>query len=149
MRKSDFKKFAPFFTWQEAARTGAKIKDIKVRLFMCLFRLRKLLGRRVKLIKNGLTTGRHKSLEHPDGMAADITFYIRDGEINIGFLYACCVLAGFKGIGIYHNGRVYSVHLHIGKRLRRWTAVKYKSGRRKGQWRYLAFINDPKISKAA
>jgi len=149
MKKSDFKKFAPYFTAKEVTATGAKLKDVNIRLLIALFRLRKLLGRRIKLIKNGMTTGKHKSKEHPDGEAADIAFYIKDGEINVDPLHACCMMAGFKGIGIYHNTRVYSVHLDIGKRFRRWTAVKIKSGKKKGQWEYLPFINDPKLKKAA
>ena len=140
MLKSDFKKVRPYFTAKEVIKTGAKIKDVKLRLMIALFRLRKLLGRRIKLIKNGMTTGKHKSPEHPGGLAADITFYIKDGPIAIGFLYGCCLAARFKGIGIYHNRRVYSLHLDIGKRFRRWTAVKNK----KGKWKYLPFINDPK-----
>jgi len=91
------------------------------------------------LLKNGLTTGRHKSKLHPQGKAVDV--YI-NGKINVSKVIYAAQEAGFCGIGVYFctETGLYTFHFDTGK-YRLWGAYKK---RKKDKWIYYNIIQDPK-----
>ena len=136
MKPEDFKKVRKF-TQVEVERTGAKIEDVKAELIFGLDRVRLEVDRRIKPLKNGFTTGKHSSREHPDGKAVDFIFYEKDGVITQDTLYTLHKAGldnGFMGFGFYFNGRVWSFHLDRRKVYAAWTGRKSAPG--KGSWVY-------------
>lgn len=132
------------FSKKEIEATGAKIDDIDFNSFHKLQYFRRSINRRVKFQLNGITSGNHSSEEHKEGKAFDIYFDKRDGIVDFGkakrYIYAA-VVEGFTGIGLYYNGKMYSLHLDCGEKIRRWIAGK-KEGEK--NWKYFSFVNDPK-----
>jgi hypothetical protein len=125
MKLTDFEDFGlDNYTAVEVENTGAKLEDVKLNLMISVQRFRENVNRRVRLLPNGLTTGGHKSPEHPNGEAADCAFYAEDGSITIGVIVKAALDAGIKGLGVYWNGIAFSVHLDVGKRRRFWYAEK-------------------------
>lgn len=143
MKESDFRDSAIHnFTAKEIKDTGARLEEVQLLTIFRLNMFRVSVGKKIKLQKNGLTTGEHSSPEHKDGKAVD--FYFDDGSLagksitEIVFMLVSC---GFHGIGVYHNGKAYSFHADIGQRLRSWTAIKDKTN----NWQYSQLFIDPKI----
>lgn len=139
------------FTEREITKTGARLKDVKFGTMYTLQTVRTKIDRRIKLVKNGITTGKHSADEHPNGKAIDFHLDDRDGivtfRIAVKVLYAMFE-AGFKGIGLYHNGNIYSFHGHIGSTYRTWSTRKVRV--RKGKtyryiWQYSALFTDPQL----
>ena len=129
------------FDANEIINTGANLSDVAASLIAALDRFRKLLHRPVLLLKNGLTTGDHKSRGHKAGLAADICLREADGEISINEIFKTALIAGFYVIGIYHNGAAYSFHLEIDNVYRFWMAYKKH---REAQWHYASLLKNPK-----
>jgi len=142
MKHSDFVTYGiKYFTADEIVETGASLKDVSASLISNLNEYRRLMQQPIFLLKNGLTTGKHKSKEHPAGLAVDIYFQ-NDKKLNsVAFMVFNAVKAGFNGVGVYHNGNAYSMHLDIGRNIRQWVAIKPHT--KKG-WQYFSMINDPK-----
>jgi len=130
------------FTPQEVEDTGARLDDIRVSLMMGLQKYRDYIRRRVGLLKNGFTTGGHKAVWHPRGLAADSFLYPEDGPINVHQIFKGAVSAGFRGIGIYYNGTLYSSHFDLRPNLAYWGAWKNP---KKGihEWQWVSLLNDP------
>ena len=128
------------FSPSEIEATGAKLTDIKLPLMVAFQRFRSLMGRRVKLIFNGLTTGHHKSPLHPGGLAGDFYFDPREGPVKILLVFKAALEAGFKGIGVYWNGKSYSFHFDLRPKYAFWCGTK-KPGQ---EWDYDKLIVDPK-----
>ena len=136
MKPEDFKKVR-FFSQAEIERTGAKIEDVQAPLIFGIDRVRKEVNRRIKPLKNGITTGKHSSREHPEGKAIDFTFDHRDGPVTQDDLYilqTCGVNAGFRGFGFYFNGKVWSFHMDLRATMNAWTGRKKAPGA--GGWVY-------------
>jgi len=126
-----------YFTAAEIERTGARLQDVQLELMQALDSLRHELGRRIKLLKNGMTTGKHSSREHPEGRAVDFTLDNRDGPITQDTLYLIFTLGirlGFRGFGYYFNGKTWSFHLDLRSGCDIWTGRKKAPG--KGAWIY-------------
>jgi len=141
MKATDFDKYGiRNFTKREIENTGANLADVKVQLFLSLQRFRMFIDRRIILLPNGLTTGNHKSWEHPNGYAVDVAFREADGEIHVSNLFKTALECNFRGFGIYHNEMAYSLHLDIGNRYRFWSAFKKH---RENKWNYRPLIIDP------
>lgn len=119
MRSEEFAQ-TPDFTEMEIGETGANYGDVKLSTMLCAQGVRTDLDRAVHIFDNGLTTGKHKSKEHPAGEAID--FWV-DGNPN-PMLVICAMLAnGFTGIGAYVNEKnIWSYHGDTGKR-RNWLIV--------------------------
>lgn len=143
MKKSDFEThLIENFTAKEVTDTGAALGDVQLNLMIALQRFRSLIKRRVKLIVNGMTTGKHKAIWHPQGLAADIYLLPEDGIVPINHIFKSALAAGFKGIGIYYNGVMYSFHLDLRLDLDWWGGYKNpKKGIK--DWKYYPLINDP------
>lgn len=143
MLESDFKDYKIYnFTKKEVEETGAKLEDVKLALMRSIQKFREYIRRRVILVENGITTGNHKSIMHPDGKAIDGTLYIEDGPINIHILFKGALEAGFKGIGIYWNGIQYSFHFDLRNNYAFWIGIKdSKKGVKKWIWKSL--LQDP------
>lgn len=146
MLQSDFLKHnINNFTGLEISKTGAVLKDVKVEFFIGLQHYRNLINRRVKLIFNGLTTGKHKSPEHPNGIAGDIFHHPSDGPLDYKKCYYLALESGFHGIGIYYNKEInlYVFHFDLG-RFRSWSAFKNK---KHDKWKYASLLVNPAYLK--
>ena len=132
------------FTPKEVRDTGADLDDVQIWTMRTIQRFRdkinEAVGHKVSvsLLKNGMTTGNHKSPYHPSGEAIDCYLSV---EVTTTIAFKCALDAGFKGIGIYWNGKAYSYHLDTGDDFRFWIGIK-KPGEKK--WTFDALIVDPK-----
>jgi len=140
MKKEDFLNIK-YISQAEVEVTGANIADVKIELISKISQLREQVGSPFYFQKNGITTGDHKSPEHPNGEAGDGWFGGNWDWKRIKETYVKAVRLGFNGIGIYHNSIMYSWHLDIGKDIRDWTAKK-KIG--DNNWIYGKLLLDPK-----
>ncbi len=134
------------FTPKEVEETGADLKDVKKESIISLQSFRTYIRRRVGLIHNGITTGYHKSLGHPNGFSVDSFLYIEDGPVNIHQIFKGALHAGFVGIGIYYNQKMYSLHLEVASMYRKefafWVGVKDTS-KQIDDWQWFSLLNDP------
>jgi hypothetical protein len=128
------------FAKGEIEATGAKLQDVKLRLFLQMDKLRDALGRRIRLLNNGLTTGNHKSVEHQQGEACDFYLDPRDGKTDYYFVFKCAIDAGFNKIGVYWNGTQFSFHVASAPKSAFWSATKHKIGE---PWKFDGLIVDP------
>ena len=129
------------FTEREVLRTGADLHMVKFNTLHKLDLFRITCNRRIKLIKHGMTSGKHSSIYHPNGEAIDFTFYHKDGYVDVSKMFKNALYTGFKGIGFYWNSRIISMHLDTGVDYRFWSAEKFL---RERKWRYLPLIIDPR-----
>jgi len=143
--EEDFKKAGVIdFTPKEVRATGAKLCDVQIWTMLTIQRFRDMINEAmghnvsVSLLKNGMTTGNHKSPYHPAGTAIDCYLSV---EVATTIVFKCALNAGFKGIGIYWNGKAYSYHLDIGDDFRFWIGVKKPGGKK---WTFDSLIADPK-----
>lgn len=126
-----------FFTQSEIEATGADIADVQLEMLKGVDHVRRNIGRRMVPLKNGITTGNHKSPQHPLGRAFDFYLDERDGPVTQETLYTlfrCAVDAGFRGFGFYFNGAVWSFHIDMREELTMWTGRK--KAPKKGSWVY-------------
>jgi hypothetical protein len=134
MRESDFIHYGiENFTADEVRRTGAALVDVNPFTMRALqaFRTHKLVDRTVILLHNGITTGEHKSWQHPNGTAVDVCFRDVGSPVVPKQLVYAAEDVGFRGIGLYYNGAAISMHLDLGPDIRRWCGVKpHRSQRR-------------------
>lgn len=140
LEKIDFNKYGIFdFSPEEIAKTGARLEDVRLVLFVCLQNFRTALRQNISLLFNGLTTGFHVSPEHPRGEAVD---FIISGDIDIRRVVVLLIRAGFNGIGVYWNGQIYSFHadLRSVERFAIWTGVKDKPGA--GPWQMKTIVGN-------
>lgn len=127
------------FTAEEIESTGAKLADVKFPLFQRMDKFREDIKRSVHPLHNGITTGNHKSLEHPDGRACDFILSESDGPIDPYFVFKRLIDADFNRIGIYFNGQVYSFHAAYADRSGFWSGYKKGPG---GPWTYGQLLLD-------
>lgn len=145
MLYSDFKKHhIKNFTPNELIGTGAKLSDVKVQTIIALQLYRTLIKKRIRLIHNGITTGKHSAVQHPNGEAVDFFHDQRDGEVVIPNCVTFAVQSGFNGIGIYYNREtsLHSFHFDTRKYFTPWIGMKLK---RKHDWKYDSALKDPQI----
>jgi len=143
MLKSDFKKYNIYnFTSSEAEATGASLKDIQKETIISIQKFREYIRRRVLLLHNGITTGKHKAQEHPDGWAIDSYLVPGDGPINIHLIFKGALTAGFRGIGVYWNQTLYSFHFDLRPVYAFWTGVKDEKND-VVSWQWYPLLNDP------
>ena len=77
MNRQDFQDWKiAHFTAEEIEATGANLAHVQIRLLAAMERFREGLGRPFKLIKDGMTTGKHKAPEHLAGLAVDGHVYV-------------------------------------------------------------------------
>ncbi len=142
MEKTDFEKHnIDNYTPGEVINTGAILADVQLRTMIAQQTFRTILDRRVGLLVNGITTGNHKAVEHPLGLAIDSFLYPDDGPTDSGEIFKAAVTAGFKGIGIYWNGVQYSFHLDLRSDYGIWGGYKdVNLGLKK--WTYVSLLAD-------
>ena len=142
---SDFKKYhINNFTYQEIINTGATLSDVQKETIIGIQKYREYVRRRVKLFFNGLTTGQHESPMHPKGMAIDTYLLPEDGPINIHIIFKGALEAGFRGIGIYWNQKIYSCHFDLRPNYAFWGGVKTANQK---SWRFISLLQDPRLFK--
>ena len=129
MNYKDLRHFSKF----EIEATGATADDVQPKTLYAIDYVREKLKRAIRILKNGLTTGNHGSLMHPEGLAVDFTI---DGEITNALLYSLvrhAIDAGFRGIGFYMNKKgKWSFHLDMREKLTIWVGRKNKAN----EWNY-------------
>ncbi len=149
MKKEDFAVWGiTHFTPEEIQATGADLDKVQGKLIIAMEEFRKVLGRPFVLVKDGMTTGNHKAPEHAGGLAVD--GYVpgldgKDDPITSEDVFKAALKAGFRGIGIYWNGALYSFHLDLRKDFSFWTGTKPTPG--KPGWNYGKLIIDPRATK--
>jgi len=121
--------------------TGANLKDVELETILLLNQYYLLVKRKIVLLPNGLTSGKHMSINHPRGRAVDIAFADTEGPLNIYKAWKKAIQAGWTGIGIYWNGTAYSMHLDRRKDVAFWAGTK---AHREKNWRYVSVFQDPK-----
>ena len=137
MTEYDFDKLI-YFSKKEVEATGAKIEDVSFSSLDALDDMRNLLGEPINLIKNGMTTGQHKSDGHPKGVAIDCHMGLYEDYYNV---FKVALSVGFNKIGIYWNGSIYSYHLEISDKTSFWTGSKNPGDK---NWTYGPLVLDPK-----
>lgn len=94
-----------YFSWNEIAATGADPKDVNSILMEHMDALRDLGQCPIRLIRNGLTTGKHAAKEHPSGLACD--WYWAPGrgkkKPTKNQTVQLALDVGFTGIGVYNT----------------------------------------------
>lgn len=138
MKATDFGKYGVLdFDQPEVELTGASLAEIQLRLMLSTQLFRTAIGRRVGLIRNGMTTGDHKAPWHPLGLAVDGHLYADDGPVELSDIVKAALTAGFKGIGVYWNGVQFSFHLDLRPDWDFWSGEKdRKAGGLMGAWKY-------------
>jgi hypothetical protein len=134
----------PNFDKKEIEATGAKIADIDFSAFMVLQNFRIAINRSLYFQEDGITSGIHDSKQHPEGKAFDIYFNDKNGKVTYEVIkqyFYIALRVGFRRIGIYYNGVMYSMHLDIGPEYGFWIAAK---GKKIKSWVYNSFLTDPK-----
>jgi hypothetical protein len=135
MTKSNFS-MIKHFTEKEIKATGAEIADVDFFTIKKIDWVRMRCGLPITLPKNGITSGKHRSFYHKAGKAVD--FYLIQ-EIHFRQVIKFMLEAGFTGIGLYWNGKIYSYHGDTGNDYRFWKAIKVKK-----EWVYSELIADPR-----
>ena len=113
------------FTVEEVERTGAKIADVQYETIKKLDEFRELIKCPVVLLSNGLTSGEHKSVQHPAGEAVDFTL---GNTRPISEVVKLALQAGFSGIGVYWNTVSNSYHFDTRLDFSFWYGEKNKTG---------------------
>lgn len=144
MTLSDFNIYdIHYFTPGEIEATGAKLENVQLTTILKLNVVRHELQRRIHLLHNGLTTGKHSAEEHPKGLAVDWHLDLRDGPIDFALVKRVVydsLYAGFRGIGAYWNGEAYSFHTDCRHNYGMWYGLKDDNN----EWEYGDLLVDPK-----
>lgn len=140
MTKNDFESIKNI-TPESVIQSGARIEDVQFLTIHQLDTTSILLNRTIIILPNGLTSGKHSSPLHPRGLAVDFCLREVDGEIDPQDIVFNLVVAGFRGIGVYHNGAAYSFHADIRKDFGSWSRWRKH---REVKWKEQALINDPR-----
>lgn len=141
MKVKDFQDFGiTNITAQQVRDTNAPLDSV------CVFLIRKLdtsissiakIGCTLVLLPNGLTTGSHRVTWHMRGLAADVAI---DGpRVSIVKIIKQLLHDGWTGIGVYHNGQSYRLHLDLRPQLALWGGIKNGSS----DMLYYNLIRDP------
>ncbi|MCK5018317.1 MAG: hypothetical protein KAS32_14765 [Candidatus Peribacteraceae bacterium] len=86
------------------------------------------------ILKNGLTTGSHKSPFHRDGTAVDVFL----GDVSPSLVLKAALNAGFRGFGFYTNEKdINSYHLDLRPELGFWRKKKFS---KTSQWDLFPFL---------
>ena len=138
MNEKDFL-FIEGFTASEVRATGANLKDVQFRTLYSLGLMRGLLrvhysNCKIRLLPNGLTTGKHKSPAHARGDAVD---WYSNKKIRDEDFIVCAAVSGFRDLGIYWNGKIKSYHTAIDQHADFWSGTK-KTG--ETEWTYKPLI---------
>ncbi len=129
------------FKPEEVEKTGCTLDSVNFKLLETYDNFRDMLGLPVSFVKNGFTTGDHKSPYHKAGKAGDCAI---SGKYNFQTVFKCALKAGFKGIGFYknENNNSYSFHFDIGNDYALWKGRK-KVGSQ--VWEYSDLINEKNL----
>lgn len=138
----DFKKYnIENFTPKEITDTGCALVAVKKETIISAQRFREYIRRRVKLLENGLASGIHKAPWHPRGLALDGYLLPEDGPINIHLIFKGALTAGYRGIGIYWNQKLWSFHFDLRPYYAFWGGVKDESRQIK-EWQWYSILRD-------
>ena len=132
-----------YFTQGEVERSGAKIEDVKYKTMIALDDFRGLIDRKVFILKNGMTSGGHRSETHKNGEAVDNRI---DGDpIHPKIVLYTALQVGFRGFGVYWNGMTYTYHFDLRPKFAFWGGRKSKPGS-ENEWVYCnSLIADPQV----
>lgn len=142
MKPEDWKDIE-WFTEKEVMATGADVAKVTKTLMMRLDDLRDCVGAMI-LAHNGMTSGDHKSIGHPEGRAAD--FSLRS-NLAPDKVVKSALACGFKKIGTYWNGVAYSYHVELAQDYAFWMATKAAPGP-DHKWTYHPVNFDPRKAEA-
>jgi hypothetical protein len=137
---------------QDILATGAPLDSVNLFLAIKVDRFIEATGLPFTFLKNGLTTGIHRASWHPRGLAVDGAFSIDQGLVKIYDVWKVAIECGFHGIGLYWNGKAYSVHMDLRPRLSFWGGTKVTkvvNGAEVREWEYFSVFQDPREYKAA
>ena len=103
-------------------RTGADYDKLDSEMLIALHQFNDTIhekyGWGVQLLYNGMNSGDHKAIEHPQGKAVD---FVIVGEKVEPFIVICeMIVAGFRGLGTYWNGVARSYHGDVREKFAQW-----------------------------
>lgn len=125
--------------------TGAPLDSVNVFLAVKVDRFVAATGLPFVFLRNGLTTGNHRSSWHPRGLAVDGAFNVDQDQVRIYDVWKTAIECGFHGIGLYWNGVAYSFHLDLRPGLKFWGGTKVRGV----EWKYFSVFQDPREYEAA
>ncbi len=132
-----------YFNLGEIKATGADPEKIERETIITLVTFRKLIRRPIILLPGGLTSGDHEPESlHFKGKAVD--FMLGTQPPHLDFVVERMLRAGFRGIGVYWNGRLNSFHGDTRPEVEFWSGVKPIPG--KGAWKYGTLISPLKTA---
>jgi len=138
MKRTDFDSLE-YFSYNEIKLTGALINGLQFVLMDRVDKLRDAIKRRIHPLKNGFNSGEHKSIYHKTGYAIDFTLDPKDGPVDVNYMICMMEQIGFKGIGVYWNGKQWSFHGDLRQKVGKWKALKVGGG-----WLYTPLVDsDP------
>lgn len=130
------------FTVTEVENTGCGINQVKIKSLVTLQTLRTNIKRRIHLLYNGIASGEHKAIQHPEGGAIDFYFDPLDGTIHFNLIFEHMVLAGFYGIGVYYceQTKIFTFHGDLRNHPKHWYGYKKL---KKDNWSYSSILKNP------
>ena len=127
------------YTRADIESTGATLASVQPQLITALDHFCNFYGCSFLILKNGLTTGKHSSVFHGIGLAADVV--ANHAEFLVQKAVKAALDAGFHGIGIYWNQVCYSMHLDLRTHYGFWCRARERN---KTQWYEWSLILDPR-----
>ncbi len=143
MNKSDFDKYnIEFFTYEGVLRANGNPEGMDIQVFCVLDRIRRRVKTPCRLLYNGLNSGKHASIYHKEGKAADVFFDSVNDPMDIIMI---AVQEGITGIGVYWNNesKLWTFHFDLGRQ-RFWTARKERT---RDSWTYYNTFQIKPVSK--
>lgn len=125
------------FTKDEIEATGSSLSEIDYSAFCKIVALRKSLNTPIYFIKNGITTGSHKSPGHLEGKAFDVRIPRASSYDVFKHSISCHIFR----LGIYWNGKSFSYHLEDSPKASFWMGKKEAPG--VGKWNFEGLIKNP------
>lgn len=140
MKDRDFKDFGIAIDAHLIKSTNAPLDTVNlytvIKLDESMAAVSSEFGCTLVVLPDGITTGVHRTPWHARGLAVDVAI---DGDkVPIYKILKRMISIGWKGIGVYHNGQSYRLHLDMRPALSIWGGVRNDS-----EWINYNLFRDP------